>query len=93
MDKLLDGILSLLGVGALLYGLRRYRTSRPKPTVNKQVTRVDYLSGDYERQLQDRETKLRRDHRLGGLYIGVGVGLFLSGLYLMSRLEGKNNSE
>ncbi len=89
LEKILDGILSILGVGALIYGLRKYRKTRPKPTANNQVTRVDYLSGNYERQLQEREKQLRRDHQLGGIYMGVGVGLFLSALYLVSRLDKK----
>lgn len=86
MEKVLDGILFFLGIGALVYGLRRYRTQKPKPTENKQITREDYLSGNYERELRNRQDQLQHDHRLGVLYIGVGVGLFLSGVYLLGRI-------
>lgn len=86
MDKLLDFILSVLGLGVLYEGWRRFQSGVPKPTQNKKVTRADYLSGNYQEQLDEREDQLRSNKKQGLAYMGFGIGFIVASVYLLFRL-------
>lgn len=86
MKKLIDGLLTVAGVAALLEGWRRFKTDLPKPTQDKQVTRTDYLSGNYERELSERDEEIKSQHRRGVAFLGAGVGFLLAGVYMLARI-------
>ena len=94
MSKIIDVVLAALGVGIIVNGWQRFQETLPKPTQDKQVTRVDYLSGNYERELKERDSKLTHNRRVGKTYFGLGAGLVVAGLYLLAQvLEPEDNSQ
>ncbi len=86
MNKIVDLILSVLGLAALYEGWRRFRSGVPKPTQEKQVTRTDYLSGNYQDKLDKREKRLKSNKYQGTAYMGIGLGFLVAGIYLLLRL-------
>ncbi|MFP4687718.1 MAG: hypothetical protein ACLFN5_06380 [bacterium] len=86
MEKIIDAILTALGVGILISGWQRLKSELPKPTQDKQVTRVDYLSGNYERELRERDRKLTSNRRQGAAFLGLGTGFLVAGLYLLAQI-------
>jgi len=84
MKKIVDSILAVLGIGILINGWQRMKSDLPKPTQEKQVTRVDYLSGNYERDLRERDKQLTSTHRQGAAFLGLGTGFLVVGLYLLA---------
>lgn len=83
MKKFFDALFSVLGIAALLEGWRRLKKDVPKPTQRKQVTRTDYESGNYQRELDRRENELRSNRRWGMTLFGSGVGFLIAGLYML----------
>ncbi len=86
MRKIIDMVLTILGLAALFEGWRRLQINEPKPTQDKQVTKTDYASGNYQRQLEERERRNRLNKRWGMTYIGAGFGFLLAGIYLLITL-------
>lgn len=83
MKTLMKTALALLGATALYEGWRSLRTEVPKPTEQENVTRVDYLSGDYQQQLEQREQQLDRERTRGKWYMVAGATLLAGGLSVL----------
>jgi len=83
---LFDAFLAALGLFTILKGWEYYTRSLPKPTETDQVTHTDYLSGNYERDLQQREETLQKNRFRGRLFVLGGIGLVGTGVFFLSRV-------
>lgn len=93
MKRLLELILFVLGGISVVLGIRFFQKDPPpKPTEEDQVTRVDYLSGQYQDALEDREQSIRSQQKQGGWIGGAGLSLLLTGLFLLFRPETNGTS-
>lgn len=90
IQSLLDSVISVVGVMAIIQGWKQYNENLPKPTEEDQVTRVDYMSGNYEKELEEREEELSRFRSRGRFYVLVGSGLTLTGILMLFRLITQN---
>ena len=77
-EKIVDGCIAGIGVVALVEGWRRLRQQPPKPTDEDEFTRVDYLSGEYQRAFEERE-QVRTRNEQQGKWCLVGGAAFLAG--------------
>ncbi len=83
---LFDALLAAGGLFTILKGWQYYTRSLPKPTDTDQVTRTDYISGNYERDLREREKTLRTNRFRGRLFVLGGIGLVGAGVFFLSRV-------
>lgn len=83
---LFDALLAAGGLFTILKGWQYYTRSLPKPTDTDQVTRTDYISGNYERDLREREQILRTNRFRGRLFVLGGIGLVGAGVFFLSRV-------
>lgn len=83
---LFDALLAAGGLFTILKGWQYYTRSLPKPTDTDQVTRTDYISGNYERDLREREQTLRTNRFRGRLFVLGGIGLVGAGVFFLFRV-------
>lgn len=81
----LNSLLTLLGLAAIINGWNRYTESLPKPTEDDQVTRTDYISGNYKRDLEERRELIEKNRMRGRLFVMVGTSLVLTGAVMISK--------
>jgi hypothetical protein len=83
MKKITQVILTAVGIGAIVNGWRQLQSEKPKPTEERDVTRIDYLSGDYQRELEERESELQRSQARGKWSVAAGAALLAGGVTLL----------
>jgi len=84
-DHVISTLIPTLGAAAILKGWQEYNDEPPKLTEEDSVTHTDYISGNYQRDLEERE-KLINSYRTRGRWLVItGSTLFLGGLYLLGR--------
>lgn len=86
LRTLFDALLAVLGLFTIIKGWQSYTRTLPKPTETDQVTHTDYLSGNYERDLEEREKTLHKNRLRGRLFVLGGIGLVGTGVFFLSRV-------
>lgn len=81
----LNSLLPILGILAILRGWSQYTDTPPKPSDEDQITHTDYISGNYQRDLEKREQEIARHRSWGRWYVVGGASLILGGAYMLSR--------
>jgi hypothetical protein len=74
-----------LGAAAILKGWQEYRDEPPKLTEEDSVTHTDYISGNYQRDREERQELIRSYQTRGRWLVITGSTLLLGGLYLMGK--------
>lgn len=87
----LNSLLPILGILAILRGWSEYTDTPPRPSEEDQITHTDYISGNYQRDLEKHEQEIARHRSWGRWYLVAGSSLILGGAYMLSRgLESVN---
>lgn len=84
--KITDGLFAGLGIAALIEGWRRMQSHPPKPTDEEEFTRVDYLSGEYQKAFEDQENQRHRNEVQGKWCLVAGAALLAGGVALLTEI-------
>jgi len=84
MKKIMQAILAAVGIGAIYKGWESLQSDMPKPTEEREITRIDYLTGEYQEELEQREHELERSHKQGKWYLAAGAAFLAGGMTLLA---------
>jgi hypothetical protein len=84
-DYIVNTVIPVLGAAAIIKGWQEYNDEPPKLTEEDSVTHTDYISGNYQRDLEERQELINSYRTRGRWLVITGSTLFLGGLYLLSR--------
>lgn len=82
---IVNTIVPALGAAAVLKGWQQYNDKPPKLTDEDSVTHTDYISGNYQRDLEERRRRINSFRRRGRWLLITGSTLVLGGLLMLSR--------
>lgn len=82
---IVNTIVPTLGAAAVLKGWQQYHDEPPKLTDEDSVTHTDYISGNYQRDLEERRQQIDSFRRRGRWLLITGSTLVLGGLLMLSR--------
>ncbi len=74
-----------LGVAAILKGWQEYRDEPPKLTDEDSVTHTDYISGNYQRDLEERKRLIQSYKTRGRWLVITGSTMVFGGFYLLGK--------
>lgn len=80
-----NSLLPILGILVILRGWSQYTDTPPKPSDEDQITHTDYISGNYQRDLEKRREEIARHRSRGRWYVLAGSSLILGGMYMLGR--------
>lgn len=85
ISHLVNSIVPVLGAAAVFKGWQQYNDEPPKLTEEDSVTHTDYISGNYQRDLEERQEMIKSYRRRGRWLLISGTTLVVGGLLLLSR--------
>lgn len=75
----------MLGAAAVIKGWQNYHAEPPKLTEDDSVTHTDYISGNYQRDLEERQELINSYRTRGRWLVITGSTLVLGGLYMLGQ--------
>lgn len=86
-NYLINSLVPLLGAAAVFKGWQTYSDTPPKLTEKDSVTptHTDYISGNYEKDLKERQQLIDSYRNRGRWLVIVGSTLVLGGFYMLGR--------
>lgn len=85
ISHLVNSVVPVLGAAAVFKGWQQYNDEPPKITEEDSVTHTDYISGNYQRDLEERQEQINSFRRRGRWLLITGSTLVVGGLLMLSR--------
>ena len=85
ISHLVNSVVPVLGAAAGFKGWQQYNDEPPKITEEDSVTHTDYISGNYQRDLEERQEQINSFRRRGRWLLITGSTLVVGGLLMLSR--------